>query len=306
MHYTPFLAAFLAAFLCIACSKSESPPSAPTEAQPEMAAEAEQAPAKANTEPSTPAPPSMAPTSIEIVTAGEPPRRALRWKFEKGSKETLEIRTESTFTGEAAKRVGLPVVYTVTVEATKAQANGTVRIAFEVADVAFPDASAEPEAAEALEKGAAPFKGQRGTYLLDSRGVVSAVEFEAKGSPNAYVEHILRQLLHRTMVPIPEEEIGQGGQWTVKRVVAQEGVVIEERTTVELTEIEGSRVKLALKINTSAQAAVRYDVKGTGAGTWDLDRLVPLSSKTESSTEPVNAGAEVPPHLDSVTVMTRK
>jgi hypothetical protein len=293
MRYIPFLAVFL----CFACSKSESPPSAATEAQPEMAAEAEQAPA----------PPSMAPPSIEIVTAGEPPRRALRWKFEKGSKETLEIRTEDTFTGEGGARIKAPVVYTVTVEATEAQANGTVRIAFEVAEVAFPDASAEPEAREALEKGAAPFRGQRGTYLLDSRGVVSAVQFEAKDSANAYVEHILRQLLHLTMVPIPEEEIGQGGQWTVKRVVEREGVVIEERTTVELTEIEGSRVKLALKINTTAQAVERYETKGTGAGTWDLDRLVPLSSKTESSTEPVNTGAaEVPPRLESVTVMTRK
>jgi len=241
----------------------------------------------------------MAPPSVDIVTAGKPPRRVLRWKFEKGSKETLEIQSEQTFTRESGTRTEGPVVYTVTVEAKEVEANGTVRVAFEVADVAFPGASAEPEA---LDKAAAPFKGQRGTYLLDSRGALSGVQFEAKGSANAYVEHILRELLHRTMVPIPEEELGQGGQWTVRRVFEQEGVLMEDLSTVELTEIEGSRVKLALKINASAQGAERYVTEGTAAGTWDLDRLVPLSSKTESSREAVSSKTR----LDSVVVMTRK
>jgi hypothetical protein len=284
---------------------------------------AQQAPVEANAEPNAPEPASIAPLSIRVVTTGEAPRRALRWKFEKGSKETLEIRDETT-------------IYTVTIEAQEARANGTIRIAFEVVGVEFPEAPSDPKnwkkyqaRFEAMQAWRATFEGKRGTYLVDLRGIVSAVHLDA-GSEDAYVEHVLRQFLRRTTVPVPEEELGVGSQWAVQRVAEQEGVLNEEVSTVELTGIEGSRVKLLLKIDTTAghtspDAAPsqpltlsRYKSEETGAGTWDLERLVPLSLKIESATESsirvpeaahLHEGDEAPfrkTRIDRATVMTRK
>jgi len=297
---------------------------------------AQQAPVEANAEPNAPEPASIAPLSIRVLTTGEAPRRALRWKFEKGSKETLEIRDETTITVEAGVTTKPPVVYTVTIEAQEARANGTIRIAFEVVGVEFPEAPSDPASLkkwkarfEAMQAWGALFKGKRGTYLVDLRGIVSAVHLDA-GSEDAYVEHVLGQFLRRTTVPVPEEELGPGSQWAVQRVVEQEGVLNEEVSTVELTGIEGSRVKLLLKIDTTAGhtssgaapseslTLSRYKSEETGAGTWDLERLVPLSLKIESATESsirvpeaahLHEGDEAPfrkTRIDRATVMTRK
>ena len=292
----------LVVLLSVACSKGESPPSAAMETQSEIAPEAEQAPVETNAEPGKPVQPSIAPPSIRVLTTGAPPHRPLRWELQKGSTETLEIRSTTTTTTEQGSAARPPVVLTMTVEAKETEANGMIRVALEVTDVkvlATPS-DQSPKQLEGLKNWVGRMKGKTGTYLIDSQGIASALHLDAKGAEDAGAQELLQQILYRTTVPVPREELGQGAQWTVERVDEKEGLLVKELSTFELTKVEGSRVELALKMKTTRRpqntrdpgAAVGQNVtvveaesETTGAGTWDLTRLVPLSSKTETATE---------------------
>jgi len=272
----------------------------------------------------------MARPVTQVLSAGESPRRTLRWGFKKGSKETLEIQTELTSTPAGGAPYHVPLVYTVTVEAKEVASDGTAQVGFKVESVEAPEDSSKysPEQFGLLQTAVGSVRWQSGTYSVDSRGVISGFHLDSQIGGDDSVEGLLRRLLHGTIVPVPAEEVGRGSTWTVRRVVQEGRIRIEEVSTVELTKIEGSRVEISLKTEGTGprpdigsagarpgetESLPRVESRGTGAGTWDLTKLVPLTFKTESSKKttilrPKGDGTtRAIEHLaDTAKVMTRK
>jgi hypothetical protein len=287
---------------CLACSRGESPPA---EAKPESTTETEAAAADQSKTPDEAQElPSLAPPSVELISAGEPPRRLLRWNFEKGVKERVRISIKSEATaGERAPFLFPAIGYDLTVVAKDVTPDGMVRVEFKVDEIQYPEVSADfpTESLEALKKSLGPAKGKKGAYLVDPRGVVSRIHLDPKGEGDEHVERLFRKLLDRSSVPVPEEEIGSGGTWTVTRVIEEEGVRFQEVLTVELTKMEASRIEVSLKIDQTAPRQVlsegpgvppggsltvlKRETEGTGRGTYDLAKLSARSSTIETLTQ---------------------
>jgi hypothetical protein len=191
-------------------------------------------------------------------------------------------------------------VYTVKVEATAVEADGTVRVAFEVAkaEVGATASDLSPSMRKAAELWLGLARGKRGTYSIDSRGVVSPVVFDPGGLYAPDVPLLLQGMLQRTIVAVPEEEVGQGGKWTVRRSTVARSIRGEEVSTIEVTKLEGSRVEMTMKTEWNApqqkipgtattlgraQKVLLAESEGTGAGTWDLTSLVPVSFEAENT-----------------------
>jgi hypothetical protein len=307
MRYTVFFSLLLS----IACSKSESPSPPAGEARPELATDTERAAVgQRDTSQDVQAPPALAPPSIELVSAGEPPRQTLRWDLQKGAKETVRIGIKSAAAPGGRELFLLPAVgYELTVVSKEVTPKGMVRVEFRVDDILYPEVSPNLSAqgVEALKKSLGPVQGKTGGYFIDPRGVVSDVHLDPKGQGDEKIERRLRKLLHWTTVPVPEEEVGLGGSWTVTRVTEEEGVRVQEVLTAELTKMEASRIDVSLKIDGTAPRQVltqgpgvppggsltvlRRETRGIGGGAYDLTRLVPQLVKIESATEMISRDA---------------
>ena len=247
--------------------------------------------------------PSAAGPSIQVVTSGKPPRRVLRWDLRKGSRETLDIDMDMTQTvvvaGDSGPAMKLALLhYEVTVETTGVTPDGTAHVEFKIANAeAIPGTELSPRVADLWTQGTAGVKGMGGTYSVDSRGVVRNVQAEvpaeATGPVRTRVASI-QQLLHRTTVPLPEEEVGPGAKWTVRRVAMEGGVRIEQLSTVELTKLKGSRMDVDLNIEktgvqqkvpsprdqmSSPEHLLKLESTETGQLQYDLTKIVQRSSK---------------------------
>jgi hypothetical protein len=282
----------LVILLCLACSKSEAPPSAATEAEPKVAAA-----------------PTQASPSVELVTAGEPPRRALRWHFEKGSKETLEIKSKRKSIrggGEspAPEAFDIPeVIFEVAVETREVTLNGTAQVEFEVLSAGAPEAPIRysPQVVKALRESVGRAKGTTGTYSIDSRGVVGDVQLVPESVRDDGVETVLRRLLAWTTMPLPEEAVGRDGKWIITREIERGGTRVSEVSRVKLAKIEGSRIDLDVKIDGASPeqglskgpgvsprgsaTGPRLELEGIQRFEGDLTKLVPQSSRIESTTK---------------------
>jgi hypothetical protein len=266
-----------------------------------------------------------------LIAAGEPPRRTLRLDLKKGSRETVEITTEVTTTTGKGTIPGAPIVYTITVEVKEVTADGTAQVQFKVVNVGVAETSTvPPQRVQTMTKSLERLlKDKKGTYSVDSRGIVSTVELDPKPVRDDGLEQLLGRLLYRTSVAVPEEEVGPGAKWTIRRVVQEGRIRIEEVSTVELRKLEGSRLDIALTIERSApeqpimtgpgvpagssSTLLRLESEGIGAARWDLTKLVPRSFKVESWQEraffapgPDGNPETLEVREDRVQIMTRK
>jgi len=281
----------LTILLCFACSKSEAPPPAATEAEQEPAVL-----------PKVAADPSPVFPSVELVTAGERPRRVLRRDFAQGSKETLEVRTERKSTkGEvdsAAPQMGFnlpPVTFELAIETKEVSSDGTAQVGFEVVSLEVLGACCgyPREVRKVLEESG--FEGTTGKYAIDSQGFVTDVELAAKSAGDEGAWQLLRAVFSQMSVPLPKEEVGEGGKWIVRREIEEGGIRIPEVLTVELAKIEGSRIALEVKIDRRAsgrapgvpvagsKTVLELVFEGSQRFQGDLTNLVPESSRTRST-----------------------
>lgn len=314
----------LALCLSFACSKSEAPAAQGAESPP--ATETAKAPPAASADTQAAAPG----VSTRVISNGEPPRRAIRWSFEPGAKETIEIRTQLSTKMPNGESTRPPVTYALSLETTEVSADGTAKLAFRVDSIEVGRAEGFSEDQRASIRAALDnVKGMGGTYIVDSRGTVSAIELQNKESGYAGFERLLRQLLQRTTVPAPEEEVGQGAKWAIDRAFEEGEIRIDEAVSVELATLEGASMAIEASVATSAAeqtitkgpgipaggSITLLGVKGDGTikGRWDLEKVSPTSleiksSETRTYLGPSPEGGEKPIELqyDTAVTMTRK
>lgn len=292
----------LAICLSLACTKDEAP--AAPEAEPTPAAESEPAPSASGPASSTEAteqePPLEIQASTRLISAGKEPRTAIRWRFEEGAKERLEIETKLSTKMPAGESLRPAAIYGLSLEVREVSPDGTAQVAFSVDSLEVGKAAGMPEnqmasMKEALDK----MKGKSGTYVVSSRGIVSEARLEDRQAGDEGFERLVRQLLQKTTIPVPEEAVGPGAQWAVDRSLRDAQIRIDEVTTVALGKREGTGVALEASVAITGEeqtitkgpgvpiggSITMKEAKGQGTikGRWDLRKLSPSSVEAKSS-----------------------
>ncbi len=301
-------ALILLALLSLGCStKKEAPSAEPAKTEtPAEALRAEPSSADTASDPDA-VPEEGAPPKLELSTAGEEPRRVLRWNFKGGSTYSLQMRAQETMRLEMDLQdeelqpiTNPPIVYELSLQTREVTDDGTARVDFRVTEARAEKSKAVSAVDLALlTRELSALRGLRGTYTVDAYGLLSDIEFDrASAKAQQATLEKLSQMLHWTTVPLPQEPVGKGAAWTVKQVLVQDGAKVRQRSEVELLEVEGAVVELAVNIEKSAS---RQKLSSAGdAETYellqlksseslqtkaDLDQLVPSACKATGKVE---------------------
>jgi hypothetical protein len=261
------------AFVVVSCTKKEPEP-APVEAA-EVEAAATQAPAEAEAAVAEPvANPwdSWGEPGVTVLAPGKAPLRKLRRTFKKGRKATIDLQVKG---GADVKTMSLAYALSLkTIGVSEDGTKATVELRVD-----------EPAA----------LKGVRGQYTVDALGVIADLEIPPPSGADPQTRQaatsLARFLLPVLAVPVPEDEVGEGAQWSVHETIHDGPVGIATRSIYELTKLDGSTVRVSM---TFEEAVKKSDpsspmkllaLQGAGSGTasFDLGELAPSAAKRNAS-----------------------
>ena len=162
--------------------------------------------------------------TLKLLEPGEAPRKLLRHVFSENSKHKLTVDCEWKI--DAAIGVGLHLAspmpnlrYKIVAVAETTSDDGSTRFNLTVTDVALKSVKGvEPAQTNLVKKAAALVEGSKGSFVLESNGVVSDIDLSppSNASPRVFnmIDHIVRGV-RLASLPLPAEPIGKGssGRW---------------------------------------------------------------------------------------------
>ena len=264
------------AFVVVSCTKKEPEP-APNEAAEAAPVEAAatQAPAEAeaaSAEPSANPWDSWGEPGVTVLAPGKAPLRKLRRMFKKGRKATIDLQVQG---GADVKTMSLAYVLSLkTIEVSEDGAKATVELRVD-----------EPAA----------LKGVRGQYTVDALGVIADLEIPPPSGADPQTRQaatsLARFLLPVLAVPVPEDEVGEGAQWSVHETIHDGPVAIATRSIYELTKLDGSTVGVSMTFEeavkksdpSSPMKLLALAGAGSGSARFDLGKIVPETAKRDAS-----------------------
>jgi hypothetical protein len=234
-----------------------------------------------------PAGPKVA-SEVTLLNAGGSPKKALRYSPKAGDARPAVL---SLVTGnKPGGNDPLPQVqFTLNTAVAAGTEPGTVKYSYTVtqASAAPSDAMGNIFAKMLTE----PADGITGSVQFDNRGQHAKGDYqfaEGKkpkiGPPMSVVGGIAS-----TVVPFPEEEVGEGGTWRVETQAEAPTFTTKASTTYKLESLVGEVAKISFvyesnttfkkAINTGKAMMVGTVVEGTGSAQVNLKQLVPDSFK---------------------------
>ena len=208
---------------------------------------------------------------LTLVTPGKAPLRKLRRTFKRGRKATIDVQLKG---GADVKALSLSYVLSLeTIEVSEDGAKATVELRVD-----------EP----------AVFRGVRGQYTADALGGIADLEIQPPSGADAQAQSSIRGLA-RILLPVlavrlPEEEVGEGAQWSIFETIEDGPVASAVRTIYELTKLDGSKVEVGLTFEEAAKQSepgpmslVAFQGTGSGAASVDLGKIAPNTAKRETS-----------------------
>jgi len=251
-----------------------------------------------------------------LLEAGSEPRTALRYHVKAGDKQTaimtMKVKIDmGSMTGPNGKPMTMPTIPTmsipmdVTVQNVAANGDITYETVMGAASIAQ-DANLPPEAAQGMQQALAGIKGLTTTSVMSNRGQVKKVDMKAPPGAEVQARQFMDQMKEGTSnlsVPFPEESVGAGAKWEIKRTTKVQTTSVQQTGTYELVSIEGDQLstKFTVGFDTSSsatQGAAAMQMGGNSTGTANLD----LSRVMGPSAE-INMHMEVPMGKDKSQVM---
>jgi hypothetical protein len=271
------------------------------------------APPRTNAPAGAPATNSASPTAasaegaVTVLQPGAEPRKALRLHPKAGAKQTVEttltMSSETKMGAMETPAIKLPpmtMLMEMSVKSVSPDGDITFEIVVKEAKVAEAPGSAAAlvEMANASLAGA---KGVSGTCTVSDRGVSKGLDFKMAKSPDQQSRQMAEQM-GGACLTLPEEAVGPGAKWEVRKVSKAQGYPINETDSYELVAVEGDRLTVKFSVALSAanqklqnpttgRTASKMEVvkmTGTGSGelSCDLGLLMPtkVSSKQHMDT----------------------
>jgi hypothetical protein len=255
---------------------------------------------------------------VEILEAGNTPRRALRLALTPGVKQTVSMRAETsvvTPTGQQALPT-MSVKITSTQTAGKNPTDTDVAFHFDDFKISAPEGALPAGALEKAQTVLDHMKTLEAHYTVTDRGVPNGSRLDLEATPPELraVGQQMSAMLDTSMVALPVEPVGVGAKWRQRVRRRFQGIELVDVTTYELAEDAGRTLKIR---KSSVQTAdpqpmalpggkmgrlVKYTGEGSGSVTLTLTRSQPesLDMTASSSVAVQEPGAAQPVAIDMV------
>lgn len=249
---------------------------------------------------------------VKLISAGGEPRKALRLHPQAGDKQslgmTIKVSMEVTTDRGTMPAIKMPAMQMGLDVLIKEVSGGDINYESTIVDATMAeDADTAPQMAGAFEAAMANLKGMSITGVTTDRGVSKSVDFKLPPGANQRVQQTMEQVKTATsQVSLPEEAVGVGAQWSVRRKLKTQGMLVDQTETYEITALEDDSVTLKTgitqtaanqKIESPAMPGMKVDIskmetKGTGTATINLGKLLPTAGTMEGHTE-MNMGMDM-------------
>jgi len=248
---------------------------------------------------------STAGVQVKLIKPGAEPRKVLRLRPQTGDQQSLGMTLKMSMAmaaggGEmpAIKMPAMLVRMEVAVKSISAEGD----IAFETT-IADASVANDPDAATmagGLDAAMTSIKGMTISGIVTDRGISKAVDFKMPPGSDPQARQTLEQMkTAMSQVSLPEEEVGVGAQWEVKRKLSTQGLTVDQTETYEITALENGAVTLRTgntqhaanqKMESPAMPGMKMDIskmetKATGTTTLQLGKLMPTSGTMDGHTE---------------------
>jgi hypothetical protein len=143
--------------------------------------------------------------------------------------------------------------------------------------------------------------GSTGEYTLDARGIIGGFKLYAGPSDLALDAGSMQQrsllgmemgkgILASTVVPLPEEPVGLGARWQVRRVVVRGPLSFVLLTTYTLEKRAGSQLSLAYRLGGLPYVGTglrpdELELEVSGGGTATIDLRLPMPTALDDEVQ---------------------
>jgi hypothetical protein len=242
--------------------------------------------------------------TVKLLSAGAEPRKVLRLHPKAGDKQSIQM----TITAEIANQVGEaqippmkvpPITMTIETTVKDVTSEGDINYETVISDASAAEAPGTlPQIVEATKAQVAALKGKTGSGAISSQGITRKSEMKATSGADA-ADQMSQYLSDLSSVMLPEEAVGVGAKWEVRKPIKSKGLTISETTSYQLVSAEGDRLTAKAtiaqsapkqKIDAPGMAGVKVDLnKMTGTGSadfnFDLTQLLPSAGNMKSHSE---------------------
>lgn len=267
------------------------------------------------------APPApVSPPDLQIISAGDAPRRVLRYKPGKGTTQKLEVEIDVNV---QAGDMGGPMptmVIAMTVAVDAVMPTGQMKLRATIDDVTARDNPESKVPAVALAGPLEALKGVAIDALLSPNGRLTGAKVDRGGKElpkdiDTQVSSLVASF-EQTMMPLPDEPVGVGAVWRNSRAIEQNGMSLKSVNSVSLASIEGDVVTLALDTDihgqdqTVKQGDLTIEVKdilGNGGGKTriDLAKLAVTSDLAAEFRSVMTAAGDPQPTTMTMTTVSK-
>lgn len=248
--------------------------------------------------------PGASGVEVRLVSDGEGARRVLRYSPRIGALTTVGVsvweRTSVTAGGLAMPEMVEPTrVTAVTVRADDV-AGGSIEALVRVDEASIEETEgATPRLVDLRERTQVMMTGLVSVPRFSTRGIGPGIDFSGtaiRAPEGRSARSSLERDLSLLVVAFPEEAIGVGGVWEVRRGIEYSDVEVRERRRLTLEGLDGDVLTIGVEIEWSTPDAEPGEARVTGTGRGRLD--VVLSS-------PLAVGGELESEMRVVLSVTQ-
>jgi hypothetical protein len=238
-------------------------------------------------------------TKLRLITSGSGAKQALRYKLTPGSRETVKtstLITMKTTVMNMPSSLDLPIIemvmdFEVGKKPTKAGMPYRSKV---TAAKVRPRKGAPSGTVAYMKQAVGKLVGLTGSARVDDRGVTSEVKWSYPTKVPAAMMQMLQSSqdhLDQASLPLPEQPVGVGAVWQVRRKMVVRGIKLAQTATYKLVKLAGKRgtieihlsqnapvqhVKVpGLKVEGKGPELTKFNSTGVGTITFDLGKLVP-------------------------------
>jgi len=241
--------------------------------------------------------PDRGPFDVVLLSAGEAPRRPLRYRFAPGREEVMRTRVVTDETKRLADRPAessgpLAILIRTKTSIRDVAPDGDASFAWQSLEVAFEPATDAPAATrDALRLLLEGLAGRSGSGGYSARGIRREIRHDAPPDEDAAARKLydlITAFLEEAPAPLPAEPVGVGARWEVTTAKEHlEGIRITQTVTYELASLDadGATLRLFIAVAALDQPVAAEDASGvrlkrvhgdgTGSMRIDFDHLVP-------------------------------